>query len=99
MSPRDPFVPVAYGRGYTRECRLGCGERVWLIPSTAGGWMALTLAPQQAGNIEIDPFGRARVLGPDDEPEGDLYVAHQATCRVYLEQRAQERQTRLDIDG
>lgn len=102
MTPgADPHIPIVYGQGYTKACKL-CGRRIWMVPQAppAKGWLAVDLEHDEGrGNVAIDAFGRAYVLGHPEAHQEELFVVHQATCPVYLERRAEQRQTRLDIDG
>lgn len=103
MTRRDRHVPVAYGQGYTKLCRL-CRERIWMLPKQGGGWLAVNLRERPDGNIVLDGFGRGYVLPPGVQPGGErLFVAHQATCGPYLElqrQRSQDAaQMRLGDDA
>lgn len=91
MNPRDRHIPVAYGQGYTKMCRL-CGERIWMLPGVTGQWLAVDLKPTGAGNIALDSFGRGFVIGRPELHGEELFVAHQATCPPYLERQAKRAQ-------
>lgn len=61
-------------------CR-SCGQPVvWAAHHETGRLAPIDPAPNPAGNVVLLPKGRYRVLSAGEQPVGDRFTSHFATC-------------------